>query len=74
MCGIAGWVEYDRNLEACRDTVSAMVDTMSRRGPDAGGVWISGPAALGHRRYPSLTLKAVSSRWRPRKMARRSPA
>jgi asparagine synthase (glutamine-hydrolysing) len=57
MCGIAGWVEYDRNLEACRDTVSAMVDTMSRRGPDAGGVWIGGPAALGHRRLSVIDLE-----------------
>jgi asparagine synthase (glutamine-hydrolysing) len=57
MCGIAGWVEYGRNLEACRDTVSAMVDTMSLRGPDAGGVWIGGPAALGHRRLSVIDLE-----------------
>ena len=34
-----------------------MVDTMSRRGPDAGGVWIGGPAALGHRRLSVIDLE-----------------
>jgi asparagine synthase (glutamine-hydrolysing) len=50
MCGIAGWIDYDRNLEAERSTVERMTETMSLRGPDAGGVWISGHAAIGHRR------------------------
>jgi asparagine synthase (glutamine-hydrolysing) len=49
MCGIAGWVNYDRNLEACRDAVEAITESISRRGPDTGEVWINGPAALAHR-------------------------
>jgi asparagine synthase (glutamine-hydrolysing) len=56
MCGIAGWIDYDRNLEADRSTVEMMTETMSLRGPDAGGVWISGPAALGHRRLSVIDL------------------
>ena len=56
MCGIAGWIDYDRNLEADRSTVERMTETMSLRGPDAGGVWISGPAALGHRRLSVIDL------------------
>ena len=43
MCGIAGWIDYDRNLEAERSTVEMMTETMSLRGPDAGGVWIKRP-------------------------------
>jgi asparagine synthase (glutamine-hydrolysing) len=57
MCGIAGWIDYDRNLEAERSTVEMMTETMSLRGPDAGGVWISGPAALGHRRLAVIDLE-----------------
>ena len=40
MCGIAGWIIYDRDLTAHRDIIAAMMKTMARRGPDAGGVWI----------------------------------
>jgi asparagine synthase (glutamine-hydrolysing) len=57
MCGIAGWIDYGRNLEAERSTVEMMTETMSLRGPDAGGVWISGPAALGHRRLAVIDLE-----------------
>jgi hypothetical protein len=40
MCGIAGWVSYDRDLKSQRDVITTMTKTMARRGPDAGGVWI----------------------------------
>jgi hypothetical protein len=50
MCGIAGWVDYERDLETWRDAVEAITESVSRRGPDTGEVWINGPAALGHRR------------------------
>jgi asparagine synthetase B (glutamine-hydrolysing) len=50
MCGIAGWVDYERDLETSRDAVEAITESFSRRGPDTGEVWINGPAALGHRR------------------------
>ena len=36
MCGIAGWVSYDGDLNAHWD-VSKMTKTMALRGPDAGG-------------------------------------
>ena len=50
MCGIAGWVNYERDLETSRNAVEAITESISRRGPDTGEVWINGPAALGHRR------------------------
>ena len=50
MCGIAGWVNYEQDLETSRDAVEAITESISRRGPDTGEVWINGPAALGHRR------------------------
>ncbi|MEU4312274.1 asparagine synthase (glutamine-hydrolyzing) [Nocardia sp. NPDC024068] len=56
MCGITGWVSFDRNLARERDTVEAMTATMAARGPDAGGVWIEGPAALGHRRLAVIDI------------------
>ncbi|GAA2617742.1 asparagine synthase (glutamine-hydrolyzing) [Streptomyces axinellae] len=56
MCGITGWVSYERNLAAERAALDAMTETMSCRGPDDSGTWISGPAALGHRRLAIIDL------------------
>ncbi|NSC20321.1 asparagine synthase (glutamine-hydrolyzing) [Streptomyces albus subsp. chlorinus] len=56
MCGITGWVSFDRNLATERTTVDAMTETMSCRGPDDAGTWIDGPAALGHRRLAIIDL------------------
>jgi asparagine synthase (glutamine-hydrolysing) len=50
MCGITGWVDFGNDLRSERDTLQAMTVTMSARGPDDEGVWISPNAALGHRR------------------------
>lgn len=56
MCGIAGWVDFDRNLVTELATVRAMTDSLHRRGPDAGDVWVSAHAALGHRRLAVLDI------------------
>ncbi|NQD94527.1 asparagine synthase (glutamine-hydrolyzing), partial [Pseudomonas sp. CrR25] len=57
MCGITGWLSYSQNLEAQRDTLQRMTDTMALRGPDAGGLWIDGPVGLGHRRLSIIDLE-----------------
>jgi asparagine synthetase B (glutamine-hydrolysing) len=45
MCGIAGWISYDRDLTAHQDIIAAMMKKMLRRGPDAGGIWIESNSA-----------------------------
>jgi asparagine synthase (glutamine-hydrolysing) len=50
MAGIAGWVDFHRDLEPLSGVVRAMAATMAHRGPDAEGVWASPHALLGHRR------------------------
>jgi asparagine synthase (glutamine-hydrolysing) len=57
MCGIAGWISYDRDLQASGGILAAMTKTMALRGPDAGGVWIDGHAGLGHRRLSIIDLE-----------------
>ncbi|MDX6603089.1 MAG: hypothetical protein QOF13_2291 [Solirubrobacterales bacterium] len=57
MCGITGWVDFDADLTAERDTIEAMTATMSLRGPDDGGVWLSPHAALGHRRLAVIDVE-----------------
>ncbi|WP_406101714.1 asparagine synthase (glutamine-hydrolyzing) [Streptomyces sp. NBC_01003] len=56
MCGITGWVSFDRDLRASADTLDAMTQTMECRGPDDRGTWAEGPAALGHRRLAIIDL------------------
>src|SRR3979409_1294902 len=56
MCGITGWISFDRDLTRERDVLDAMTETMACRGPDASGTWVDGPAALGHRRLAGIGL------------------
>ena len=56
MCGITGWVDFGRDLRAERATITAMTATMICRGPDAGDVWCSAHAAIGHRRLSVIDL------------------
>jgi asparagine synthase (glutamine-hydrolysing) len=37
MCGITGWVDFERDLRRERGVVDAMTETMACRGPDARG-------------------------------------
>lgn len=50
MCGIAGWVNWDRDLTQQRSTVDAMGQTLVCRGPDADATWLSSHCAFAHRR------------------------
>ncbi|MEV0947814.1 asparagine synthase (glutamine-hydrolyzing) [Rhodococcus sp. NPDC049939] len=56
MCGIVGWVSFDRDLCIEQATLDAMTETMSCRGPDDRGTWIVEHAALGHRRLAVIDL------------------
>jgi asparagine synthase (glutamine-hydrolysing) len=54
VCGFAG--ELRRGGVADVDAVTAMTDTMARRGPDSVGIWQQGPVAMGHRRLKIIDL------------------
>jgi asparagine synthase (glutamine-hydrolysing) len=56
VCGITGWVDFGRDLRGERAAVDAMTATMTCRGPDAGEVWLSAHAAIGHRRLSVIDL------------------
>ncbi len=56
MCGITGWVSFDRDLRKEAATLDAMTETMACRGPDDRGTFTDGPAALGHRRLAIIDL------------------
>lgn len=50
MCGITGWIDWENNLENERQTLEAMVEKLTARGPDASGIYMVPHVALGHRR------------------------
>lgn len=50
MCGITGWINFKKNLLTKEDIIRKMTNTLSKRGPDAEGYYISNKALLGHRR------------------------
>jgi asparagine synthase (glutamine-hydrolysing) len=50
MCGITGWIDWERDLTLHPSILENMTETMAARGPDASGNWISTHCALGHRR------------------------
>ena len=56
MCGITGWISFERDLAYERKVLDEMTQTMACRGPDAAGTWIDGPAALGHRRLAVIDV------------------
>ncbi|WP_018247483.1 asparagine synthase (glutamine-hydrolyzing) [Orenia marismortui] len=50
MCGIAGWLNWERDLRKEQDIAGKMADSQHRRGPDERGEWYSEHIALAHRR------------------------
>ena len=50
MCGIAGIVDFKRNLSKEKDIICRMVKTLERRGPDSEGTYITENVLFGHRR------------------------
>lgn len=50
MCGIVGFTSFTKDMTGERPVLEAMTERLSHRGPDASGFWLSGRAALGHRR------------------------
>lgn len=57
MCGIAGWVSFERDLSTQRAVAETMTKTMALRGPDDEGLWLDRRAALGHRRLSIIDLE-----------------
>jgi asparagine synthase (glutamine-hydrolysing) len=58
MCAICGIINFDHRPVAASELV-AMRDVMIHRGPDHGGEWLGGHAALGHRRLSIIDLSPL---------------
>jgi asparagine synthase (glutamine-hydrolysing) len=55
MCGIAGVLQSDAG-EVSPAVLRAMTAALAHRGPDGDGLYIDGPAGLGHRRLAIIDL------------------
>jgi len=57
MCGIFGVIEWEKKLDS-KDGIKRATDSISHRGPDGEGQWISqcGHIGLGHRRLSIIDL------------------
>ncbi|MFW5787373.1 MAG: asparagine synthase (glutamine-hydrolyzing) [Halanaerobiales bacterium] len=50
MCGITGWIDFDRDLKNKVKTIKNMSETLKHRGPDESGIFSARHILLGHRR------------------------
>ena len=58
MCGIAGWINLEKNRGANHSeaVLHSMCETMKHRGPDSEGLWLDETVALGMRRLSVIDL------------------
>lgn len=56
MCGICGKIFFDKSHSVDEKTIKIMTSTMSHRGPDDDGFFISRQVGLGHRRLSIIDL------------------
>ena len=50
MCGITGWVHFQKDLRTETKTVEQMTKSLAKRGPDEENVWSESHVAFGHKR------------------------
>ena len=50
MCGITGWVDFQRDLRIEKEIILNMTETLAKRGPDDTNAWFDQHAAFGHKR------------------------
>jgi len=50
MCGIAGLIDFGRDISCEKNNLSAMSKTLINRGPDSSGEWLGTHAMFAHRR------------------------
>ena len=56
MCGICGKAYFDHGREVDAELIKDMAGSMTHRGPDESGMYISGNMGLGHRRLNIIDL------------------
>ncbi|MFD0829139.1 asparagine synthase (glutamine-hydrolyzing) [Neobacillus sp. M.A.Huq-85] len=50
MCGISGWVDFEKLLKNETETIAKMANTLAKRGPDETNIWTNTHVGFGHKR------------------------
>ena len=50
MCGIVGFVNYEKNISSYNNVLNKMTSKIYKRGPDEDGYYLNRHIALGHKR------------------------
>ncbi|MGG3471117.1 asparagine synthase (glutamine-hydrolyzing) [Neobacillus pocheonensis] len=50
MCGITGWINFDKNVRNETDILEKMTKTLAKRGPDETNIWTETHVGFGHKR------------------------
>jgi asparagine synthase (glutamine-hydrolysing) len=58
MCGIAGLIDWQKDLSSQGPIIEAIIGRLSHRGPDAHSIWVSSSAALAHHRLAVVDPEA----------------
>ena len=56
MCGICGFVNYDKDIQNSYYIIRNMCKTLKKRGPDEEGFYFSRHGVLGHRRLSIIDI------------------
>ena len=57
MCGIAGWYDKSTDMRSQGRTITRMSESISRRGPDDGGIFLDEGICLIHRRLAVIDIE-----------------
>ncbi len=57
MCGICGYLHFDKSKKPSEDILKSMMNTLAKRGPDDEGLYLKDNVALGHRMLSIIDLK-----------------
>ena len=50
VCGISGWIDFEKVLRYETDILSNMANTLAKRGPDETNIWTNTHVGFGHKR------------------------
>ncbi len=50
MCGLVGFVNFQKDISSYKNVLNNMNNTLSKRGPDEDGYYIKNNVSLGHKR------------------------
>lgn len=57
MCGICGWLDFQKDISAYEKDLHNMSETLKRRGPDESGMYMGRNIALIHRRLAVIDIE-----------------